>query len=184
MVLVQGDTTTSFVGALAAFYRQVPVAHIEAGLRTGSRYSPYPEEINRRLISQLTSLHLAPTRSARENLVAEGIARDHILVTGNTVIDALLWTRDRAPFRRTQPGRPRPAQWSVVVTAHRGESWGGALMTVGEAIADVARLQPELVVVLEVHRNPVVRESLLPELGGLQNVRVVEPISATVASFA
>ena len=96
MVLVQGDTRITFVGALAAFYHQVPVAHIEAGLRTGSRYSPCPEEVNRRLTSQLTSLHLAPTRSAKDNLVVES-AHDHILVTGNTVIDALLWTKDRAP---------------------------------------------------------------------------------------
>lgn len=179
MVLVQGDTTTTFVGALAAFYHQVPVAHIEAGLRTGSRYSPYPEEINRRLTSQLTSLHLAPTRSARDNLVAEGIARDHILVTGNTVIDALLWTRDRAP-EYDDPSladldkRSGPV---LLVTAHRRESWGEALVEVGQAIADVARLEPDLVVVLPVHRNPVVRESLLPELRGLQNVRVVEPMS-------
>ncbi len=159
MVLVQGDTTTTFVGALAAFYHQVPVAHIEAGLRTGSRYSPYPEEINRRLTSQLTSLHLAPTRSARDNLVAEGIARDHILVTGNTVIDALLWTRDRAP-EYDEPSladldkRSGPV---LLVTAHRRESWGEALVEVGQAIADVARLEPDLVVVLPVHRNPVVR---------------------------
>ena len=179
MVLVQGDTTTTFVGALAAFYHQVPVAHIEAGLRTGSRYSPYPEEINRRLTSQLTSLHLAPTRSARDNLVAEGIARDHILVTGNTVIDALLWTRDRAP----EYDEPSLADLDkhngpvLLVTAHRRESWGDALVEVGQAIADVARLEPDLVVVLPVHRNPVVRESLLPELGALQNVLVVEPMS-------
>ena len=179
MVLVQGDTTTTFVGALAAFYHQVPVAHIEAGLRTGSRYSPYPEEINRRLTSQLTSLHLAPTRSARDNLVAEGIARDHILVTGNTVIDALLWTRDRAP----EYDEPSLADLDkhngpvLLVTAHRRESWGEALVEVGQAIADVARLEPDLVVVLPVHRNPVVRESLLPELGALQNVLVVEPMS-------
>ena len=179
MVLVQGDTTTTFVGALAAFYHQVPVAHIEAGLRTGSRYSPYPEEINRRLTSQLTSLHLAPTRSAKENLVAEGIARDHIVVTGNTVIDALLWTRDRAP----EYDEPSLADLDkhngpvLLVTAHRRESWGEALVEVGQAIADVARLEPDLVVVLPVHRNPVVRESLLPELRGLQNVRVVEPMS-------
>ncbi len=179
MVLVQGDTTTTFVGALAAFYHRVPVAHIEAGLRTGSRYSPYPEEINRRLTSQLTSLHLAPTRSAKENLVAEGIARNHIVVTGNTVIDALLWTRDRAP-EYDEPSLADLDQHSgpvLLVTAHRRESWGEALIEVGQAIADVARLQPDLVVVLPVHRNPVVRESLLPELSGLQNVRVVEPMS-------
>jgi UDP-N-acetylglucosamine 2-epimerase (non-hydrolysing) len=179
MVLVQGDTTTTFVGALAAFYHQVPVAHIEAGLRTGNRYSPYPEEINRRLTSQLTSLHLAPTRSAKENLVAEGIARNDIVVTGNTVIDALLWTRDRAP-EYDEPSLADLDQHSgpvLLVTAHRRESWGEALIEVGQAIADVARLQPDLIVVLPVHRNPVVRESLLPELSGLQNVRVVEPMS-------
>ena len=179
MILVQGDTTTTLVGALAAFYHHVPVAHIEAGLRTGSMYSPYPEEMNRRLTSQLTSLHFAPTRSAKDNLVAEGIASDQIVVTGNTVIDALLWTRDRSP----KYDEPRLADLDkhrgpvLLVTAHRRESWGEALTGVGQAIADVARLEPDLAVVISVHRNPVVREALLPALQGLQNIRVVEPMS-------
>ena len=179
LVVVQGDTTTTLVGALSGFYHNVPVAHIEAGLRTGSRYSPYPEEMNRRLTSQLTSLHLAPTRSAKNNLVAEGIASDQIVVTGNTVIDALLWTRDLSPGYDEPEltdldNHNRPV---LLVTAHRRESWGEALVEVGRAIADVARLEPDLVVVLPVHRNPVVRESLLPALNGLRNIRVVEPMS-------
>ena len=128
MVVVQGDTATTFVGALAAFYHQVPVAHIEAGLRTGRMYSPYPEEMNRRLTSQLTSLHLAPTRSAKNNLLAEGITEDQVIVTGNTVIDALLWTRDLSP------GYDEPSLADLdkhrgpvlLVTAHRRESWGEA----------------------------------------------------------
>ena len=179
MLVVQGDTTTTFVGALAAFYHQVPVAHIEAGLRTGSRYSPYPEEMNRRLTSQLTSLHLAPTRSAKNNLVAEGVASSQIVVTGNTVIDALLWTRDLSPGY-DEPDLSDLDNHSgpvLLVTAHRRESWGEALVEVGRALADVARLEPDLLVVLPVHRNPVVRDSLLPALRGLRNIRVVEPMS-------
>ena len=135
--------------------------------------------MNRRLTSQLTSLHLAPTRSAKNNLVAEGVASDQIVVTGNTVIDALLWTRDLSPGYDEPEltdldNHNRPV---LLVTAHRRESWGEALVEVGRAIADVARLEPDLVVVLPVHRNPVVRESLLPALKGLRNIRVVEPMS-------
>ncbi len=178
MVVVQGDTTTTFIGALAGFYHQVPVAHIEAGLRSGSRYSPYPEEMNRRLTSQLASLHLAPTRSAKESLLGEGIASDQIVVTGNTVIDALLWTRDRSPGyeEASLADLDEHSGPVLLVTAHRRESWGKALSEVGRAIADVASAEPDLVVVLPVHRNPVVRESLLPALEGLSNVRVVEPM--------
>jgi UDP-N-acetylglucosamine 2-epimerase (non-hydrolysing) len=179
MLIVQGDTTTTLVGALAGFYHRVPVAHLEAGLRTGNRCSPYPEEMNRRVVSQLASLHLAPTRSARDNLLAEGVSRRDVVVTGNTVIDALLYTKDRwldygdaaLTDLDTHTG---PV---LLVTAHRRESWGTSLREVGEAIADVARSEPGLVVVLPVHRNPTVRESLLPPLRDLTNIRVVEPLS-------
>jgi UDP-N-acetylglucosamine 2-epimerase (non-hydrolysing) len=125
MLIVQGDTTTTLVGALAGFYHRVPVAHLEAGLRTGNRCSPYPEEMNRRVVSQLASLHLAPTRSARDNLLAEGVSRRDVVVTGNTVIDALLYTKDRwldygdaaLTDLDTHTG---PV---LLVTAHRRESW-------------------------------------------------------------
>jgi UDP-N-acetylglucosamine 2-epimerase (non-hydrolysing) len=178
LVMVQGDTTTTFAAALAAFYRRVPVVHLEAGLRTGDVLSPYPEEMNRRLTSQLASLHLAPTPTARANLLAEGVDPSSVVVTGNTVIDALHWTVGRrVPFRdRELAGLdtdPRPV---LLVTAHRRESWGEPMTAIGAALADLAQSQPDLLVVLPVHPNPRVREALLPAVAGLANVLVVEPL--------
>ncbi|MGY1691006.1 non-hydrolyzing UDP-N-acetylglucosamine 2-epimerase [Geodermatophilus sp. SYSU D01105] len=178
-VLVQGDTTTTFTAALAAFYERVPVLHLEAGLRTGDISSPFPEEMNRRLTSQLAALHLAPTATSRANLEREGVDPAHIVVTGNTVIDALLDVvgRDR-PYED-----PRLATLDeddrrvLLVTTHRRESWGEPMRGVGRAVATVARRHPDLLVVLPVHRNPVVREALLPEVSGLPNVLVVEPVA-------
>ena len=178
MVVVQGDTTSTFVGALAAFYRQIPVAHVEAGLRTGNPRSPYPEEMNRRLTTQLTDLHLAPTATARANLVAEGVDPATIAVTGNTIIDALLYTAARPG----DYGEPSLADLDdsdepvLLVTIHRRESWGEAQADIGRALADVARAEPGLRVVFPIHLNPVVREAILPPLAGLRNVRVVEPM--------
>jgi UDP-N-acetylglucosamine 2-epimerase (non-hydrolysing) len=179
LVVVQGDTTTTFAAALAAFYRQIPVVHLEAGLRTGDVLSPYPEEMNRRLTSQLTSLHLAPTPTARANLLAEGVKPDSVVVTGNTVIDALHWTVGRrVPYREQElaglDADPRPV---LLVTAHRRESWGEPMATVGAALADLARSEPELLIVLPVHPNPRVRQALLPAVTGLDNVVVVEPLA-------
>ena len=177
-LIVQGDTTTTFVAALAGFYHRVPIVHLEAGLRTDDRYSPYPEEVNRRLTTRLAALHLAPTPQARRNLEAEAVASESIVVTGNTVIDALQWAvARRAPYG--DPGldeldeHHRPV---LLVTAHRRESWGPPMAGIGRALATLARREPELVIVLPVHRNPVVREALLPPLMGLDNVRVVEPL--------
>ncbi|HXQ58782.1 MAG TPA: UDP-N-acetylglucosamine 2-epimerase (non-hydrolyzing) [Acidimicrobiales bacterium] len=179
MVIVQGDTTTTFIGALSSFYHQVPVAHIEAGLRTGDRYSPYPEEINRRLTSQLTSLHLAPTPGSRQNLLAEGFAPESIVVTGNTVVDAFLMAPERgsgdaSPEVADLDAHDRPV---LLVTAHRRESWGEAMRGVGEALADLARAEPELTIVFPIHQNPVVREAILPAVEGLANIRIIEPLS-------
>lgn len=178
MVLVQGDTTTTFAAALAGYYTKVHVAHLEAGLRTGNRWAPYPEELNRRLTSQLASLHLAPTQQARDNLLAEGVAEGTIVVTGNTVIDALLWTRDHWPAASHPAvvGLKRHGGPVLLVTAHRRESWGEALREVGWALADIARECPEVLVLVPVHRNPVVRDCLLPPVRDLQNVVVVEPL--------
>jgi len=178
LVVVQGDTTSTFVGALAAFYHQVPVAHIEAGLRTGDVHSPYPEEMNRRLTSQLTDLHLAPTSSARDNLLAEGFAADGVVVTGNTIIDTLLAVAARA----SDYGEPALANLDdnddpvLLVTIHRRESWGDRMVAIGQALADIARAEPALRIVFPIHRNPVVREAILPSLDGLPNVHVVEPM--------
>jgi UDP-N-acetylglucosamine 2-epimerase (non-hydrolysing) len=177
-VVVQGDTTTTFVGGLAAFYQQIPVVHLEAGLRTGDPYSPFPEEVNRALTTRLATLHLAPTEGNKQNLLAENIKPESILVTGNTVVDALLRAAELPggygdPALDDLDTDPRRV---VLVTAHRRESWGEGHAAVGRAIAEIARTEPDVLVVFPIHRNPVVRETILPALEGLDNVRVVEPL--------
>jgi UDP-N-acetylglucosamine 2-epimerase (non-hydrolysing) len=179
LIAVQGDTTSTFIGALAGFYRQIPVVHVEAGLRTGNPRSPYPEEMNRRLTSQLTDLHLAPTWRPHANLIAEGVDPAAIVVTGNTIIDALLHTAGLDGAGYGEPGLDDLDDDSgpvLLVTIHRRESWGAAQIDVGRALADVARAEPDLRIVFPIHLNPVVREAILPPLEGLANVRIVEPM--------
>ena len=179
LVLVQGDTTTCFAASLAAFYQQVPVAHLEAGLRTDNRYNPFPEEINRRLTTQLASLHLAPTTIAQGNLLASGVDPAAITVTGNTVIDALLEvTASEHPISDPTLRALVAAHTSplLLVTSHRRESWGDPLTRTARAIARLVSDFPDLHVLLPAHRNPVVREALLPTLGGLDRVHVTEPL--------
>lgn len=176
-VVVQGDTTTTFAGALAAFYARIPVVHVEAGLRTHDRWSPYPEEMNRRLTSQLAGLHLAPTEVARDNLLVEGVAAEAVVVTGNTSIDALLWAVNRpVPDDALLASLGDDPRRVLLVTLHRRESWGAPLRAVGGALAKLACLEPDLLVVLPLHRNPVVREALVPLLGEVNNVQLVEPL--------
>ncbi|HXL19917.1 MAG TPA: UDP-N-acetylglucosamine 2-epimerase (non-hydrolyzing) [Streptosporangiaceae bacterium] len=177
-VVVQGDTTSTFAGALAAFYENVPVVHVEAGLRTGDIYSPFPEEANRRLTSQITYLHLAPTPASEANLLRGGIPWEKVLVTGNTVIDALLAAVERrVPFGNQALEKVDSSETPVLlVTTHRRESWGRRMQGIASALARLARSHPDLAVVLPVHPNPVVREALLPALRGLDNVLVVEPM--------
>ncbi|HVM12806.1 MAG TPA: UDP-N-acetylglucosamine 2-epimerase (non-hydrolyzing) [Egibacteraceae bacterium] len=178
MVVVQGDTTTTFAGALAAFYQRVPVTHVEAGLRTGDITAPYPEEMNRRLTTRLAVLHLAPTSNAKRALLAEGVPGEHIVVTGNTVIDALRW----AVGRRVAYGDSALADLDndlrpvLLVTAHRRESWGQGMRAIGHALGQIARDRPELLVVFPIHPNPVVREAILPAVVALDNVRIIEPL--------
>jgi UDP-N-acetylglucosamine 2-epimerase (non-hydrolysing) len=177
-VVVQGDTTTVFAAALAAFYEQVPVVHLEAGLRTGNPCSPYPEEINRRLATRLAALHLAPTSTSRSNLLAENVDPGTVVVTGNTVIDALLWTVGRQfdygdPVLSDLDDTDGPL---LLVTAHRRESWGDPMRAVGRALARIAREHPDLRIVFPIHRNPVVRNAILPAIEGLPNVTVTEPL--------
>ncbi|MFD3799889.1 non-hydrolyzing UDP-N-acetylglucosamine 2-epimerase [Kocuria palustris] len=178
-VVVQGDTTTSTAGAIAAFYRGIPVIHAEAGLRSFDLFSPFPEEANRKMTSQITSLHLAPTDISRRNLMAESINGDDIVVTGNTVIDALHHTVARElPF--TDPALEDLAASGrrvLLVTTHRRENQGDAMRGVGRALARIAADEPELTIVLPIHRNPVVREAVLPALEGLDNVLVTEPLA-------
>jgi UDP-N-acetylglucosamine 2-epimerase (non-hydrolysing) len=154
LVLVQGDTTTAFVGALASFYKRTPVAHVEAGLRTHNLNSPWPEEANRKLIAQLANLHFAPTESARQNLLCEGVVESRIEVTGNPAVDALLWMRNRTTNQPTPVGIPHPF---VLITAHRREHFGTRFDGVCEAIADLAALFPACGFVFTVHPNPNVR---------------------------
>jgi UDP-N-acetylglucosamine 2-epimerase (non-hydrolysing) len=175
-VLVQGDTTTCFAAALAAFYQKVPVIHLEAGLRTGDAYNPFPEEMNRAMVSRIAALHLAPTQTSRKNLTDEAIAAGRIAVTGNTVIDALLEVAARrAPpvnsdLRRLD-GRP-----TVLITAHRRESWGEPMARAAKAMARLARDFAHVQFLLPAHLNPAVREILLPELQHLPNVLITEPL--------
>lgn len=177
-VIVQGDTTSAFAGALAAYYQQTPVVHVEAGLRTGDLFSPFPEEGNRKLVGVLAAMHCAPTVTAARNLYAEGVPRDRVTVTGNTVIDALLHT---ASLRRATGDHLVDAAISsgrriVVVTAHRRESWGAGLGEIGSAVARIAVSQPDVLVVVPLHRNPLVRQALVPVLRELSNVRMIEPL--------
>lgn len=177
-VVVQGDTTSAFAASLAAFYEHVPVVHVEAGLRTGNLHEPFPEEANRRLTSQIAALHLAPTPASQDNLLRDGIAGQHVIVTGNTVIDALLWTvGQQAPYddERLEKVEESPSP-VLLVTAHRRESWGPRMREIARAVAALARRHQDLAVVLPVHPNPVVREALLPAVAGLPNVLTVEPM--------
>jgi UDP-N-acetylglucosamine 2-epimerase (non-hydrolysing) len=158
-VLVQGDAAPSFVGALAAFYRHIPVGHVEAGLRTRDKYQPFPEEMYRRMTSVLTDLHFAPTATARRNLIREGVPASRILVTGNTVIDALLEVaaRDGAPLDPDLRGvLNRPGRRVLLLTSHRRENWGDPQRRIFQAVRDVLDRFPDLDLVFPVHLNPVV----------------------------
>jgi len=179
LVVVQGDTTTTFAGALAAFYRRVPVVHVEAGLRTDDPASPYPEEINRRLTTQLAALHLAATPQSRRNLERDGVAPRDITVTGNTVIDALRWAVEHhVPYGHEGleaiDADDRPM---VLVTAHRRESWGDGMTAIGQALAEIAAARPDVHIVFPIHRNPLVRDAIIPSIEPFPNVHVVEPLA-------
>jgi UDP-N-acetylglucosamine 2-epimerase (non-hydrolysing) len=180
-VIVQGDTTTTFAGALAAFYHRVPVAHVEAGLRTNDIYSPWPEEVNRRLVTQIADLHFAPTARARDNLLHEGTAGERIFVTGNTGIDALLWVStllDSRPVLRSECAALLPEHFAgrrlILMTGHRRESFEGGLDRICGAIARVAA-RADIAIVFPVHRNPNVRRAIEP-LRGHQRILLIEPI--------
>ncbi|WP_129788078.1 non-hydrolyzing UDP-N-acetylglucosamine 2-epimerase [Promicromonospora panici] len=177
-VIVQGDTSTSTAAALAAFYRHIPVVHLEAGLRSRDIMSPFPEEANRKITSQIASLHLAPTLRSLACLTAEGVQLENIVVTGNTVIDALhLAVERRTAFADAALERAAASGRRIVlVTTHRRENWGDAMKGVGRALARIARRFPDAEIVLPVHRNPVVRDAVLPHLDGLPNVTVTEPL--------
>jgi len=178
-VLVQGDTTTVMGAAIAAFNRGIPVIHLEAGLRSGNIASPFPEEANRKLTSQVSALHLAPTSRSRANLLAEGIDPADVVVTGNTVIDALHLAVDM----KVTPADTKVADYvatdrpKLLVTTHRRENLGSAMENIGDALAELAAARPDLLVLLPAHRNPLVREAVLPRVEEFDNVLVTEPLS-------
>ncbi len=178
VVCVQGDTSTTFALALAAFFQKVKVVHLEAGLRTSDRFSPFPEEINRRLTTVLADLHLAPTKIAAHNLKLEGVASEKIIVTGNTVIDALLSVVARDLVLETlevsavlNSGRPY-----VLVTMHRRESWGDPMFAVSQAIGALARRYPTYDFVIPLHPNPVVQKAMRSGVEGQENVIITAPV--------
>jgi len=175
IVLAQGDTTTVFAAALAAFYAKVPFGHVEAGLRTGNMYSPYPEEANRRLAGVLTALHFAPTAAARANLLRENVPAETIFVTGNTVIDALLYAARPRPLPAELAWADEEAGPLILVTAHRRENWGEPLHQACLGMRDLLARVPEARLVYAVHRNPVVRETAQAVLGDHPRVRLIEP---------
>ncbi|KAF1086013.1 UDP-N-acetylglucosamine 2-epimerase [Sporotomaculum syntrophicum] len=178
LVLVHGDTTTTFVAALASYYLQVPVGHVEAGLRTGNKYSPYPEEMNRRLAGSLCDLHFAPTTGARNNLLREGVDPKRVYVTGNTVIDALLATV-RNDYQFNEP-LLRELDFTkhrlILMTTHRRENLGDPMRDIYLALRDVIQNHPDVRVIFPVHKNPAVRQVVQQVLGDSQQVNLIEPM--------
>jgi UDP-N-acetylglucosamine 2-epimerase (non-hydrolysing) len=174
LVVVQGDTESAFQGALAGFYHRVPVAHVEAGLRTYNLARPFPEEGLRQMISRLAQFHFAPTQRARVALQTEGIADEFITLTGNTVIDAQQWTCAHRGVQRRLPGRGH-----LLVTVHRRENWGHDVQEICRAIADIARQQPDLQILFPVHLNPVIQGPVNDILGGIRNVTLTPPLDYT-----
>jgi UDP-N-acetylglucosamine 2-epimerase (non-hydrolysing) len=186
LVLVQGDTSTALIAGLAAFYQKTPVGHVEAGLRTCCRYSPFPEEMNRRLLASLSEYHFAPTKRAARALEQEGVAQDTIFVTGNTVIDALMWIGRQPLDASTRSllvslglegshGR-RHRSSTILLTAHRRESFGAPLERICRAVSLLVDRNPDVQVVYPVHPNPNVRELVFRVLGGHPRIHLIDPL--------
>lgn len=183
VVLVHGDTATTFAATLAAYYQQIPVAHVEAGLRTGNLYSPWPEEANRKLTGALARLHFAPTETSSANLLREGVDATGIVVTGNTVIDALLDVVNRLKTdERLRQIAAAPTEFLdagrrvVLVTGHRRESFGDGFERICQALSMVAKQYPDVEIVYPVHLNPNVREPVNRLLRGINNIHLIEPL--------
>jgi UDP-N-acetylglucosamine 2-epimerase (non-hydrolysing) len=198
-VVVQGDTTTTFATALASFYQQIPVGHVEAGLRTGDRFQPWPEELNRKMTGSLANIHFPPTETSRNNLLKENVDEGSVHVTGNTVIDALLWVRDRVTdtspealpqflaqnteeeppppelieFLKAKRGEGRPL---ILVTGHRRENHGEGFRQIIEALKELAKRYPEGRVVYPVHLNPNVLDPVQNALSGVENIDLISPV--------
>ena len=178
VVLAQGDTTTTFVAALAAFYHRIPFGHVEAGLRTYDKYQPFPEEMNRRLTAPIASFHFAPTQTARQNLLQEHIPAEQIWVTGNTGIDAVLWVASQ-PYEPTDPVLRRALHHTgrlILLTAHRRENWGEPMAHIARAARALLERFEDALLLLPMHRNPRVRETLTAILGDHPRALLTEPL--------
>ena len=178
LVLVHGDTTTTFAGALAAYYQQIPVGHVEAGLRTGNIYSPFPEEMNRKLTGAIAAIHFSPTMTARGNLLREGIDKDAIFVTGNTVIDALMTTVDEGYDFEDEELQSVDFQNHriILLTTHRRENLGEPMRHIYKALRQIIEEIPDTEIVFPVHRNPLVRKVVEEELSGVDRIHLIEPM--------
>ena len=177
LVLVHGDTTTTFAAALAAFYAHIPCGHVEAGLRTDNKYSPYPEEINRRLTGVLADYHFAPTITAKNNLLKENVPEDKITITGNTVIDALLETVKK-DCSLAELGLDN-VDWQkhiLLLTCHRRESWGEPMSRIFSAVKEIVESHPNTEVIFPMHKNPLVRELATEKLSGNSRIHLIEPL--------
>lgn len=188
LIMVHGDTTTTLAGSLASFYENIPLSHIEAGMRTGDLYSPYPEEFNRRVTSLVAAWHFAPTDSNRDNLLQERVVQEKIIVTGNTVIDALFWILGKISSNNTlkkqiekQLDEQLPFAWrdtdNILITGHRRESFGPGFMQICQAVRELAEQYPEKHFIYPVHLNPNVRRPVHELLAGLANVHLLEPLN-------
>ncbi len=183
IVLVHGDTTTTFVTSLAAFYEQIPVAHVEAGLRTHNLYSPWPEEANRKLTGSLAALHFAPTKLSRENLLKEGVDPKTVTTTGNTVIDALQWVVAKLEQSESQSVRfakqfpfLNKGKRMILVTGHRRESFGNGFDNICKALKSLAIKYPDCQIIYPVHLNPNVQEPVNRLLSDVENIHLIEPL--------
>lgn len=180
-VLVQGDTTTAFVASLVGFYHQIPVGHIEAGLRTGERYYPFPEEINRKMVSVLSTLHFASTEKAVMNLKAEGIPEETIYLTGNPIVDALVFIQQKEiPLTCCEFSKLDFERRILLVTAHRRENFGAPLVNICRGLREIVRRHPDVEVVYPVHLNPNVQHIVYKHLSGQERIHLLPPINYDV----
>ena len=193
LVLVHGDTTTTFAASLASYYQRIPVGHIEAGLRTYDKYAPWPEEINRQITDRISTFHFAPTRQSRENLLKEGSLKKNIIVTGNTVIDALLYTVQKAArsqkninrlseifikagYKGINSLKSKPGKKIILVTGHRRENFGYGFIQICEALKKIAKRNPQIDIVYPVHLNPNVINPVNKILHGIDNIYLITPL--------
>lgn len=177
MILVHGDTTTTFAGSLAAFYQQIKVGHVEAGLRTFNKYFPFPEEMNRKLTGSLADLHFAPTKGSKENLLREGINASDIYVTGNTVIDAMKHTvEDDYVFENEELNNIDFSKKVIMITAHRRENWGEGIQNICIALNKIVEQNEDVELVYLVHLNPVVKDVVYERLGGKERIHLLSPL--------